>query len=87
VAGKNDTLNLVLPLPDVPLDGISHQAHHRGIDFIYDPSPSPEGRLSLWFHRSDLSDPVVRQVLKPFDDDNDDGDDSDMVLAMTPSKY
>ncbi len=74
MAGKYDTVNLFLPLPDVSLDGMSHRAHHRGIDFMYDPSPKPEGRLSLRFRRSDLSDPVVRQVLnlEPFDDDDDD---------------
>jgi hypothetical protein len=73
VAGKNDTVNLFLPLPDVSLDGISHRAHHRGIDFMYDPSPKPEGRLVLRFRRSDLSDPVVRDVLnlEPFDADDD----------------
>jgi hypothetical protein len=40
-AGKNDTINLFLPLPDVSLDGTSHRAHHRGIDFMYNPSPKP----------------------------------------------
>jgi hypothetical protein len=73
VAGKNDTINQFLPLSYVSLDGTSHQAHYRGIDFMYDPSPKPEGRLSLRFCRSNLSDSVVRQVLnlKPFDANGD----------------
>jgi hypothetical protein len=73
VASRHDTVNLFFPLPAESLDGRSHRAHHRGINFMYDPSPKPEGRLSLRFRRSDLSDPVVRQVLnlEPLDDAND----------------
>jgi hypothetical protein len=63
LAGAKDTVNLFLPLPVQSVDGTSHRAHHRGIDFMYDPGPKPEGRLSLRFRQSDLSDPVVRQVL------------------------
>jgi hypothetical protein len=73
LAAKSDTVNLFLPLPAQSIDGTSHRAHHRGIDFMYDPSPKPEGRLSLRFRKSDLSDPVVRQVLnlEPLDSDED----------------
>jgi hypothetical protein len=79
VAGRHDTVNLFFPLPAESLDGMSHRAHRRGIDFMYDPSPKPEGRLSLRFRRSDLSDPVVRQVLnlEPLDNANDSGSSSD----------
>jgi hypothetical protein len=63
LAGAKDTVNLFLPLPAQSVDGTSHRAHHRGIDFMYDPGPKPKGRLSLRFRQSDLSDPVVRQVL------------------------
>jgi hypothetical protein len=76
LAGQNDTVNLFLPLPDDSLDGMSHRAHHRGIDIMYDPSPRPEGRLSLRFRRSDMSDPVVRQILNLNPEDSDDGEDS-----------
>jgi hypothetical protein len=41
MAGKNNTVNLILPLPDVSLDGTGHRAHHRGIDFMYEPNPKP----------------------------------------------
>jgi hypothetical protein len=77
LAGRHDTVNLFFPLPAESLDGTSHRANHRGIDIMYDPSPKPEGRLSLRFRRADLSDPVVRQVLHlgPWDSD-DDGDSS-----------
>jgi hypothetical protein len=73
LAAKNDTVNLFFPLPDKSVDGMSHRAHHRGINFMYDPSPKPEGRLSLRFRRSDLSGPVVRQVLNldPVNSDDD----------------
>jgi hypothetical protein len=80
VAGRHDTVNLFCPLPAQSLDGTSHRAHHRGIDFMYDPSPKPEGRLFLRFRRSDLSDPMVRQVLnlQPLGtDDDDSGGSSD----------
>jgi hypothetical protein len=45
---------------------------------MYDPSPKPEGRLFLQFRRSDLSDPMVRQVLnlQPLDTDDDSGGSS-----------
>jgi hypothetical protein len=81
LAGKNDTVNLFFPLPAESVDGISHRAHHRGIDFMYDPSPKPEGRLSLRFRQSDLSDPVVRQILnlEPLDSDDDSGYDDDDI--------
>jgi hypothetical protein len=85
LAGVNDTVNLFFPLPAQSLDGTSHQAHHRGIDFLYDSSPKPEGRLSLQFRRSDLSDPVVRQVLNllPLDsDDNDSSDSNDNAFTI-----
>ena len=59
LAGQNDTVNLFFPLPAESLDGTSHWPHHRGIDFMYDLSPKPEGRLSLCFRQSDLSDPMV----------------------------
>jgi hypothetical protein len=74
-------VNLFFPLPAVSVDGISHRAHHRGIDFMYDPSPKPEGRLSLRFRQSDLSDPVVRQILnlEPLDIDDDSGYDDDDI--------
>ena len=83
LAGKNDTVNLFLPLPAESLDGTSHRAHHRGIDFMYDPSPKPEGRLSLRFRKSDLSDPVVRQVLNldPLESDDSDYDDDDIRIV------
>jgi hypothetical protein len=83
LAGKNDTVNLFLPLPVESLDGTSHRAHHRGIDFMYDPSPKPEGRLSLRFRKSDLSDPVVRQVLNldPLESDDSDYDDDDIRIV------
>jgi hypothetical protein len=86
LAGKNDTVNLFLPLPDVSVDGTNHRAHHRGIDFMYDPGPKPEGRLALRFRKSDLSDPVVRQVLSldPLDSDDDDDsgyDDDDIRIV------
>jgi hypothetical protein len=73
LAGKNDTVNLFFPLPAQSLDGTSHRAHHRGIDFMYDPGPKPEGRLSLRFRKSDLSDPVVREVLnlEPLESDDE----------------
>jgi hypothetical protein len=75
VACKNDTVNLFYPLPAQSLDGVSHRPRHRGIDFMFDPSPKPEGRLALRFRKSDLSDPVVRQVLSldPLDSDDDTG--------------
>jgi hypothetical protein len=81
LAGKNDTVNLFFPLPAETVDGMSHRAHHRGIDFMYDPSPKPEGRLSLRFRKSDLSDPVVRQILnlEPLDSDDDSGYDDDDI--------
>jgi hypothetical protein len=77
LAGRNDTVNLFLPLPDDSLDGMSHRAHHRGIDIMYDPSPKPEGRLSLRFRKSDLTDPVVRQILNLNPEDSDDDGESD----------
>jgi hypothetical protein len=75
LAGKNDTVNLFFPLPAESVDLMSHRPHHRGIDFMYDPSPKPEGRLALRFRQSDLSDPVVREVLNldPLDSDDDSG--------------
>ena len=78
LAAKNDTVNLFYPLPAQSVDGTSHQAHHRGIDFMYDPSPKPEGRLSLRYQRSDLSDPVVRQVLSLAPADSSDDDSSSL---------
>jgi hypothetical protein len=77
LAGKNDTVNLFFPLPLDSLDGTSHRPRHRGIDFMYDPSPKPEGRLSLRFRKADLSDPIVREVLMldPLDLDNDESSD------------
>jgi hypothetical protein len=44
---------------------------------MYDPSPKPEGRLSLRFRKADLSDPIVREVLMldPLDLDNDESSD------------
>jgi hypothetical protein len=76
LAGKHDTVNLFFPLPAHSIDEMSHRPHHRGIDIIYDPSPKPEGRLSLRFRRSDLSDPVVRQILNLGEDLESDGDDN-----------
>jgi hypothetical protein len=66
------------------MERVSHRAHHRGIDFMYDPIPKPEGRLSLRFRRSGLSDPVVRQVLnlKPFNDDDDSGGSSNDSIEI-----
>jgi hypothetical protein len=43
-------------------------------------SPKPEGHRFLWFCRSDLSDPMARQVLhllQPLDTDDDSGGSSD----------
>jgi hypothetical protein len=79
-------VNLFLPLPDDSLDGMSHRAHHRGINIMYDPSPKPKGRLSLQFRKSDLTDPVVRQILSlnPEDSDNDgesDYDDNNIIIV------
>jgi hypothetical protein len=68
------------------LDGTSHWPHHRGIDFTYDSSPKPEGCLLLWFRKSDLSDPVVRQVLnlEPLDsNDNSNDYDDDKIVLLT----
>jgi hypothetical protein len=50
---------------------------------MYDPSPKPEGRLSLRFRKSDLSDPVVRQVLNldPLESDDSDYDDDDIRIV------
>jgi hypothetical protein len=53
---------------------------------MYDPGPKPEGRLALRFRKSDLSDPVVRQVLSldPLDSDDDDDsgyDDDDIRIV------
>jgi hypothetical protein len=84
LAGKNDTVNLFFPLPAQSLDGTSHRAHHREIDFMYDPGPKPEGRLSLRFQKSHLSDPVVREVLnlEPLEsDDESDYADTDIEIV------
>jgi hypothetical protein len=81
LAGRNDTVNLFFPLPAESVDLRSHRPHHRGIDFMYDPGPKPEGRLSLRFRQSDLSDPVVRQVLNlgPLDSDDDSSYDDEEI--------
>jgi hypothetical protein len=46
---------------------------------MYNPDPKPEGCPFLQLHRSDLSDPMVRQLLnlQPLATDNDSGGSSD----------